>query len=259
MPNAGEPNAGQKVLAGKVAVVTGAARNIGRAIALALAGDGAAVVVGARSDGEAARAVADEVTALGGRGLAHLADVSDEAAVNGLADAAIEAFGRIDILVNNASIRRQQPFEAMTYAQWREITGVNLDGPFLCAKACVPHMLAVGGGAIVNIGGVAGHAGAINRAHVVAAKAGLVGLTKALAVEFAAHGITVNCVVPGLIDTVRGATAESPDPHPGGQRSLIDRLGRPEEIAAMVHHLCLPGAAYVTGQTIHVNGGRYLP
>ncbi len=246
-----------RALAGKVAVVTGAARNIGRAIANALAADGAAVVVGARSDAEAARGVADEITAAGGRALAHLADVTDEAAVNGLADAAVTAFGRIDILVNNAALRRNQPFEAMSLAEWREITSVILDGAFLCARACVPHMIAAGGGAIVNVGGVAAHAGVKKRAHVVAAKAGLVGFTKALAVELAEHGITANCVAPGTIDTARGATAGEVPPF--ADRAPIDRLGRPEEIAAMVRYLCLPEARYITGQTIHVSGGRYLP
>ena len=251
------PDNHNRALAGKVAVVTGGSRNIGRAIALSLAGEGAAVVVGAGSDAEAARSVADEIAAAGGRGIAHLADVTEEAAVNGLADAAVEAFGRIDILVNNAALRRQQPFVEMTLAQWREITAVVLDGAFLCARACVPHIIAAGGGAIVNIGGISAHVGARNRAHVMAAKAGLIGLTKALALELAEHGITANCVVPGTIDTVRGASA--------GKRpafvstSLIDRLGRPQEIAAMVRHLCLPEARYITGQTIHVSGGRYLP
>ena len=244
-------------LAGKVAVVTGGGRNIGREIVLALARDGAAVVVGVRSDADAARAVAEEAAAAGGRGLAHLADVTDEAAVKGLADAAVDAFGRIDILVNNAALRRQVPLVEMSLAEWREVVGVILDGSFLCARACVPHMIAAGGGAIVNLGGVAAHVGVKNRAHVISAKAGLVGLTKALAVELAEHGITANCVVPGTIDTARGASAgKTPSFR---VPSLIDRLGQPEEIAAMVHYLCSPAARYITGQTLHVSGGRFLP
>ncbi|MFQ6017355.1 MAG: SDR family NAD(P)-dependent oxidoreductase [Kiloniellaceae bacterium] len=250
---------GNRPLDGKVALVTGASRNIGRAIALALAGDGAAVVVNGVSDKAAAEAVAGEISAAGGRSLARLADVTDEAAVGGMAEAAVDAFGRIDILVNNAALRRAQPFDSMTRGQWREVIGVILDGAFLCAKACVPHITAAGGGAIVNIGGISAHIGAKGRAHVVAAKAGIVGLTKALAVEFADRGIRVNCVVPGTIDTVRGATAGAPAHYPGGKGALIDRLGRPDEIAAMVRHLCLPEAGYTTGQVIHVNGGRYLP
>lgn len=245
------------LLGGKVAIVTGASRNIGRAIALALAAQGAAVVVGAGRDVEAARGVAEEISAAGGRGIAHVADITDEAAVGAMAEAAVAEFGRIDFLVNNAALRRQQPFTEMTLAQWREIVSVILDGAFLCARACVPHMIAAGGGAIINIGGVAAHVGARNRAHVLAAKAGLVGLTKALAMEFAEHGITANCVVPGTIDTARGASAGKTPVL--GAAALIDRLGRPEEIAAMVRHLCLPEARYITGQTIHVSGGRYLP
>ncbi len=251
------PDNHNRPLANKVAVVTGGGRNIGREIVLALARDGAAVVVGAHSDADAARAVAEEAAAAGGRGLALLADVTDEAAVKGLADAAVDAFGRIDILVNNAALRRQVPLVEMSLAEWREVVGVILDGSFLCARACVPHMIAAGGGAIVNLGGVAAHVGVKNRAHVISAKAGLVGLTKALAVELAEHGITANCVVPGTIDTARGASAgKTPSFRVS---SLIDRLGRPEEIAAMVHYLCSPAARYITGQTLHVSGGRYLP
>ncbi len=246
-----------RALAGKVAIVTGASRNIGRAIALALAAQGAAVVVGARRDADAARGVAEEISAAGGKSLARIADITDEAAVGAMAEAAIAAFGRIDILVNNASLRRQQPIAEMTLAQWREIMAVILDGAFLCATACVPQMIAAGRGAIVNIGGVSAHVGARNRVHVIAAKAGLVGLTKGLALELAAHGITANCVVPGTIDTQRGASAGKRPVLAGG--AMIDRLGRPEEIAAMVRHLCLPEARYITGQTIHVSGGRYLP
>ena len=242
-------------LAGKVAVVTGAARNIGREIALALGREGAAVLVNAVSDGQAADTVAGEVTAAGGRGLAHLADITDEAAANGMADAAVKAFGRIDILVCNAGIRRQHPFTEVSFAEWRDVLAVSLDGAFLCAKACVPHMIAAGGGAIVALGGSTSHMGTRNRVHVLAAKMGLVGLTRGLAAELGEHGITVNCVAPGHIDTVRGASA--------GQRSAqttrpIERMGRADEIAAMVRHLCLPGGAYITGQTIHVNGGLYL-
>ncbi len=250
------PDNENRALAGKVAVVTGASRNIGRAIALSLAGEGAAIVVNAVTNAADAKAVAGEITGAGGRAIHHLADVRDESAVNAMIDAAVEAFGRIDILVNNAAVRRHHPIADLSFAEWREITGIILDGAFLCAKACLPHMRAAGGGAIVNIGGVSAHIGAPERAHVMTAKAGLVGLTKALAVELAGDGITANCVVPGTIDTVRGGSA--------GQQanfshaSLVERLGKPEEIAAMVRHLCLPEGGYITGQTIHVSGGRYL-
>ncbi|MBI4182666.1 MAG: SDR family oxidoreductase [Proteobacteria bacterium] len=250
---------GTEPLAGRAAVVTGAARNIGRAIALALAGAGAAVLINARRDAGAARAVAGEIEAKGGRALIHIADVTDEGAVAAMAEAAVGAFGRIDILVNNAGLRRQKPFDEMTFAEWREVLAVNLDGPFLCARACVPHIRKAGGGTIVNIGGLSGHVGASRRAHVVSAKAGIVGLTKALAVELAPDGITANCVVPGTIETARGETAGVAPPRPGGAEPLVGRRGRPEEVAAMVRYLCLPEARYITGQTLHVNGGTYLP
>ncbi len=253
------PQSADRPLAGKVAIVTGASRNIGRAIALGLAADGAAVVVVGRSDAEAARQTVEDIAEAGGRALAHLADVGDAAAVGAMVEAAVRTFGRIDILVNNAAVRRQQPFETMTLAQWHEILGVILDGSFLCARHCIAHMIAGGGGTIVNIGGLSAHAGAQARAHVVAAKAGVVGLTKALAIEFADRGIRANCVVPGTIDTQRGPAAEAPHPHPGGGRAPLGRLGRPEEVAAMVRYLCRPESAYMTGQTLHVNGGRYLP
>ncbi len=248
----------EPALDGRVAVVTGAARNIGRAIALALAADGAAVVVGARRDRAAADAVAAEIEAAGGRAVAHLADVADEAQVAGLADAALAAFGRIDILVNNAAIRARQTLAETSLADWHAVMGVILDGAFLCARAISPHMIAAGGGRIVNIGGLSGHTGDEARVHVVAAKAGLVGLTRALAVELAPHGITANCVGPGTIDTVRGETAREPGRYDERMKALVERKGRPEEVAAMVAHLCRPESAYITAQTIHVSGGRIL-
>ncbi|MDP6708952.1 MAG: SDR family NAD(P)-dependent oxidoreductase [Alphaproteobacteria bacterium] len=245
-------------LAGRVAIVTGGARNIGRAIALALAEDGADVVVNAREDRAAAEAVAAEVTAAGNRALAHVADVTDEAAVRAMIEATVATFGRIDILVSNAAVRRQQPFLEISLADWHAILAVPLDGAFLCAQACVPEMIRAGGGAIVTLGGISAHLGTPGRAHVCAAKAGLEGLTHALAMELAEHEIRVNCVAPGAIDTLRGASA-------GARPGSIDlshiparRMGRPEEIAAMVRHLCRPEGAYITGQTIHVNGGLFL-
>jgi len=246
-------------LAGRVAVVTGGARNIGRAIVLALAGEGASVVVNARGDAAAAEAVAAEAEAAGGRGLAHVADVTDAAAVRGMVDAAVAAFGRIDFLVSNAALRRQTPFLDMGFEEWREILSVALDGAFILSKACVPHMIAAGGGAIVTIGGISTHVGTKNRIHVCAAKAGLEGFTRGLAMELAEHGITANCIAPGSIDTVRGSTAGARPGNMGASGVPIGRFGRPEEIAAMVRHLCLPDGGFITGQTIHLNGGAWMP
>lgn len=250
---------GNKPLDGKVAVVTGAARNIGRCIATTLAEEGAAIVVNARSDREGIEETVAEIEKAGGRALAHLADVTDESAVAGMVDAAIARFGRIDILVSNAALRRQTPFVEMTYAEWREIVSVALDGAFVTARACVPHMIEAGGGSIVTLGGVSTHIGTKNRVHVCAAKAGLEGLTRGLAQELAEHRITVNCVSPGSIDTVRGAAAGARPGNLAHDHIPLKRMGRPEEIAAMVRLLCLPEGGYTTGQTIHVNGGVYMP
>ena len=250
---------GQQALAGKVALITGAVRRIGRATALRLAANGAAVVVNARSSALEAADVVREIEAAGGRAIHHLADVTDEAQVQAMADRVLQSFGRVDILVNNAANRKQSPFTEMSFAEWREITGVMLDGAFLCARAVLPAMVAQGGGTIVNIGGLSGHTGAFNRAHVATGKAGLVGLTKALAVEFADKGVTVNCVAPGKIGGKRAASAGESVSIPGGGEPLVGRAGTPEDVAAMILTLCLPTGGFVTGQTIHINGGLYLP
>ena len=245
----------EKPLAGQVAIVTGGVRRIGKATALALARAGAAVVVNARSSRAEAESVAQEIGGEGGRALVALADVTDESAVAGMAAAAVKSFGRIDILVNNAANRGEAPFLQMSFAQWRDITGVILDGAFLCARAVLPHMVANKHGRIVNIGGVSAHLGAGRRAHVGAAKAGLVGFTRALAAEFATQGITVNCVVPGRIGgersmtSGRGITADPP----------VGHEGVPEDVANMIATLCLPTSGYITGQTIHVSGGLFMP
>lgn len=249
--------AGNNELDGKVAIVTGAGRNIGRAIALALAKDGAAILVNARSNRGEADAVAREIEAGGGRALVHIGDVADAAAVQAMADAAVTHFGRVDILVNNAALRREKPFAEMSYAEWREIMDVTLDGTFHCVKACLPALRQSGAGTIVNIGGLSAHTGARNRAHVVTAKAGIVGFTRALAHDLASDGITVNCVVPGLIGTPR--PKDKPEPaHHLTHQTITGERGRPEDVAAAVRFLCGPGARYINGQAIHANGGAYL-
>ncbi len=243
-------------LNGRVALVTGASRNIGRAIALALAAGGASVVVNARNSLDEARNVVKEIESLGGRASVSLADVADEAAVGAMVRSTVDNFGRLDILVNNAAVRDVQSIDAIDFAAWKRITGIILDGAFLCVKASLPALRASGSGAIVNIGGMSGHTGAAGRAHVVAAKLGLVGLTRALAHDLAPDHITVNCVVPGLIETQRGASSGSKTAHL--HEPLIGRRGSPEEIAATVRFLAGPEARYVTGQDWHVNGGAYL-
>ncbi len=242
-----------KELAGRVALVTGAGRNIGRAVALALAEAGAAVVVNARQDKAQVDAVVGEIESRGGRAFGWLADVADYDAVGAMIKAATAQFGRIDYLINNAALRREQALEQLTPALWREVMAVTLDGQFYCALACLPCLKASGAGAIVNIGGLTAHTGAKGRAHVVAAKAGLVGLTRALATDLAEENITVNLVSPGLI----GVPPPTRPRHPRIS-TLTGAHGAPEDIAGMVRFLCGPRARYITGQTIHVNGGAYF-
>ena len=246
-----------KELNGKVAIVTGAGRNIGRAIALTLAEGGASIVVNARNNRAEAESVAREIESAGGKAQIHIGDVADANAVQALADTAAQQFGRIDILVNNAALRREKPFAEMDYAAWREILDVTLDGTFHCVKACLPALRQSKAGSIVNIGGLSAHTGAKNRAHVVTAKAGIIGFTRALAHDLADDGITVNCVVPGLIGTPR--PRDKPEPaHHLTHQTISGERGRPEDVAAMVRFLCGPGARYVNGQAIHSNGGAYL-
>ena len=249
--------AGNNELTGKVAIVTGAGRNIGRAIALALAEGGASLVVNARSNRAEAEAVVREIEAAGGKALVHIGDVADATAVQAMADTAVKHFGGIDILINNAALRREKPFAEMSYAEWREILDVTLDGAFHCAKACLPALRKSGAGSIVNIGGLSAHTGAGDRAHVVTAKAGIIGFTRALAHDLASDGITVNCVVPGLIGTPRPKDRPEPAHHLTHQ-TISGERGRPEDVAATVRFLCGPGARYINGQAIHANGGAYL-
>ena len=244
-------------LSGRVAIVTGAGRNIGRAIALALAEGGAAVVVTARANAQEAKAVASEIERAGGKASAAVADVADADAVASMVEQAAARFGRIDILVNNAAVRAEQALETMTLADWRAVTAVILDGAFNCVKACLPHLKRSGAGVIVNVGGLSAHTGAARRPHVVTAKAGLVGFTRALAHELAADNIRVNTVTPGLMATPRPAGQPEPQHH-AMVRSLVGRRGEPSDIAAAVRFLCGPGAGFVTGQNIQVNGGTFL-
>src|SRR5271169_6880519 len=220
-------------LTGKVAVVTGAGRNIGRAIALALADGGASIVVNARSNRAEAEDVAREIEARGRKALVHIGDVADASDVQAMAELAVKQFGRIDILVNNAALRREKPFAEMSYAEWREIMDVTLDGTFHCVKACLPGLRKSGAGTIVNIGGLSAHTGAKNRAHVVTAKAGIIGFTRALAHDLAPDGITVNCVVPGIIGTPRPRNTPEPAHHLI-HRTITGERGKSEDVEAAV-------------------------
>jgi 3-oxoacyl-[acyl-carrier protein] reductase len=244
-------------LSGKVAIVTGAGRNIGRAIALTLAKDGAAVVVNARSNKAEADAVVAEIEAAGGKGAAHIGDIGEPETARGLAALALGRFGRIDILVNNAALRREKPIGEMSYADWREVMDVTLDGAFHCVTACLPALKQSGAGAIVNMGGMSAHLGAKGRAHVMTAKAALIGFSRALAHDLADDKITANCVVPGAVDTSRPSTSPNPAHHLT-HHTLTGERTRPEDVAAMVRLLCGPNGRSITGQAIHVNGGGFL-
>jgi 3-oxoacyl-[acyl-carrier protein] reductase len=243
-------------LQGKVALVSGAGKNIGRAIALALARDGASIVVNGRSDKAAVDGVVAEIVKGGGKAVAAMGDVSDPAVPPRLAEEAAEAFGGVDILVSNAGLRKQTSFLDMSFDEWRGIMSVALDGAFLLGKAIVPQMVKRGGGAFVAISGISTHVGTPNRCHVSASKSGLEGLMRALAVELAPHRITCNALAPGAIDTTRGASA---GPRPVENRPIpLKRFGTVDEIAAMVRLLVGPQGSFITGQTIHVNGGEFL-
>jgi 3-oxoacyl-[acyl-carrier protein] reductase len=242
-------------LPGRVALVTGAGRNIGRAIALELSAGGATVAVNARSNKSEADAVVQEIEAMGGKAAAFIADIADQAAVEKMVAGVAARFGGLDYLINNAALRREKPIDQMTLAEWREVMSVTLDGVFLCVKACLPHLKRSDAGAIVNIGGLSAYTGSKHRAHVVTAKAGLTGLTRALAHDLAQDHITSNLVSPGLIGTPRAG----PEPqHHLTHATLTGERGAPNEVATAVRFLCGPGARYITGQQIHVNGGAYM-
>jgi len=242
-------------LDGRAALITGASRNIGRAIAVALGEAGAAVLVHAGRDRAAAEETAEAVRQAGGEAALATGDLADPELPRQLVEAALAAFGRLDILVANAAIRPEAPVESISYEDWRRVMAVCLDSAFLLVQAALPALKASEQAAIVTIGGLTGHSGATHRAHVIAAKAGIAGLTKALAHDLAPAGITVNCVAPGLIETARAGAAPQ---HHGSRSNPLGRRGRPEEVAAAVRMLCGPEARYITGQTLHVNGGALM-
>jgi 3-oxoacyl-[acyl-carrier protein] reductase len=245
-----------KELADKVALVTGASRNIGRATALALANAGAAVAVNTRASREDAEKVVQEIRAAGAQAELYMADIANANAVQDMVEGIVKRFGRVDILVLNASVRSEKPFTDMTYEEWRLPLSITLDGAFYCAQACLPHMLKAGGGSIVTLGGQVALSGAKNRVHGSVAKHGLVGMTRALAREFGDRGIRVNCVAPGTMNTSRAAgRAQRPD---AAKVVPLGRAGEADEIAATVRFLCGPAASFISGQTLHVNGGQMM-
>lgn len=250
---------GAKCLAGKVAVVTGSGKNIGRAIAEHLAAVGADIVVNGRSDQSAVDETADMLARdYGVAAMPFLADVSERDQVEAMAAAAMERFGRVDIVVSNAALRGQVPFLEMEYAAWRNVIAVALDGAFNVCQVFGRLMVEAGnGGSIITLSGISNRIGTANRAHVNAAKGGLEGFTRGLARELAPHRINVNAIAPGMIDTARGASAGA-RPSLGERGPPLNRMGDVNEIAGMARLLASPEGAYTTGQTIHINGGVYF-
>ncbi|MCH8184554.1 MAG: 3-oxoacyl-ACP reductase FabG [Chloroflexi bacterium] len=242
-------------LAGKVALVTGSGRNIGRATVLELAGRGADVVVNARANRAEAEAVAREAQGLGVKAIAFVADVADQAQVDRMVSEAVAHLGPIDILVNNAGLRKVASIVELSVEEWREVVGVNMDGPFYLCKAVVPGMIERGWGRIINVSGLNAFKGRADWAHVCASKMGALGLTRGLAVELAPHGILVNHIVPGAFDTSRDGP-QTPSTAPQRAAGIpLGRLGLPEEVAKACAFLASDEASFITGQTIHVNGG----
>jgi 3-oxoacyl-[acyl-carrier protein] reductase len=242
-------------LSGRVAIVTGASRGIGRATALALARQGASVVAAAR--GDHAEPVAAAIEAGGGRAAAVAVDVTDPASVERMTAAAAERFGRVDVLVNNAGITRDQLMLRMKRDDWDAVVATNLTAAYTCVQAVLRPMIKQRAGRIITISSVVGQAGNAGQANYAASKAGLIGFSKALALEVASRGITVNVIAPGLIETdmTRAITADAHESWAG--RIPMGRLGRPEDVADAVCFLASDEAAYITGQVLAVNGGMY--
>ena len=243
-------------LDGRVALVTGASRGIGRAIAKRLAADGATVIAAAR--GTNAQAVVDEITAAGHRATAQALDITDTASVEAAAAATLAAHGRVDILVNNAGITRDQLMLRMKRDDWDAVLQTNLTGAYTCVQAVLKAMIKQRSGRIISITSVVGQAGNAGQVNYAASKAGLIGFTKALALEVASRGITVNAVAPGLIETdmTKGISEGARDEW--AARIPLKRLGTPDDIAAAVAFLASDEASYITGQVLAVNGGMYL-
>jgi len=240
---------------GRVALVTGASRGIGRAIALALAKRG--VLVGAAARGENAEAVVDEIGSAGGRALRLSLDVTDAAAVDAGVASLLAQAGRVDILVNNAGIARDQLMLRMKRDDWDAVIRTNLTAAFTCTQAVLKPMIKQRSGRIVNITSVVGQAGNAGQTNYAASKAGLIGFTKALALEVASRGITVNAVAPGMIDTEMTRAISPTAQDSWAEKIPAKRLGTPEDVAGAVVFLASDEASYITGHVLSVNGGMY--
>ena len=243
-------------LTGRIAIVTGASRGIGRGIAMALAARGAVVVAAAR--GENAAATVAEIVAAGGTAEAAAVDVTDSESVTALMAGTVERHGRIDILVNNAGVARDQLVLRMKRDDWDSVIAANLTGAFVCAQAAVKTMVRQRSGRIISISSVVGQMGNAGQVNYAASKAGLIGLTKALAREVASRGITVNAVTPGLIDTDMTRAMTDKAEHDWSGQIPLGRIGTAADVAAAVCFLASDEASYITGHVLAVNGGMYM-
>lgn len=242
-------------LHGEVALVTGGGKNIGRDICLQLADAGATVAVNTRASAADAETVVQDIRTAGGEAEMYLADIADSAQATGMVERILKRFGRVDILVLNASVRTERPFLELSYEEWRVPLSISLDGSFYLTQACLPSMIANGGGSIVTLGGMTSLSGSKRRVHGSVAKHGMVGFTRAIAREFGEQNIRANCVAPGQMNTVHSAGRS---PRQGDDAIPMKRKGEPMEIATVVRFLCSPAASYINGQTIHVNGGQMM-
>lgn len=248
----------RRELAGKVAIVTGSARNIGRATAEELARAGAAVVVNALTAQDLVDEVVDGIRATGGQAIGMLADVRDAGAVQRMVQAAVDEFGGVDILVHNAASRGNISIEELDFATYFKPIDISINGFFHLAKACLPSMRERGGGAIVGVGGMTSTRGAPGRAHVSAAKMGQAAFVRGLAHDLAQYGIRANNVVVGVFDTDRSGPSSAPASPSAHLKIPLGRKGLPEDLATLVRFVVGPDASYITGESIHCNGGAHM-
>ena len=242
-------------LQGKTALITGSGRNIGRSISLILASMGANVVINSKTNFEAANETADEIRKLGAKALVAMGDIGSEKDVSRMVKEIQTNVDTVDIVINNGSLRKVQEFTSMTYDHWKEMINTDLDSAFLMTQPFVAGMIEKGWGRVINLAGLNAIEGRSGWAHVSAAKMGLIGFTRSLSKELVPHGITVNCISPGMIDTSRDEQS-SPRPDNRSQGIPAGRMGTVEEISSLCGLLCSEHSDYVSGQTFHVNGGE---